>query len=107
MHFRTRNSIILFFGIALLFIVALSLTSCGSQLTVAHEYPAAFNVHRIDPDTDLVYCADCYGNVWCFRGAGGWLLGDIVAAIVDSRGTDDICDDRIVSVRYAGSIAVG
>lgn len=107
MHFRTKNAIILFFGIALLIIVALSVTSCDTQPTVAHEYPAVSIVNEIDNDTDLVFCTDYNGNVWCFSGVEDWFYGDVVAMLVNDNGTEEIFDDKIISVRYAGSIAVG
>lgn len=102
-HFRAKNAIILFFGIALLVIVALSVTSCDVQ----HAYPAVSIVNEIDNDTDLVFCTDYNGNIWCFAGVEDWFYGDVVAMLVNDNGTEEIFDDKVVSVRYAGSIAVG
>lgn len=102
-HFRVKNSIILFIGIALLVVVAISMTACSPQLSVDNLYPAVAVVEEVNHDSDFVYCLDYNGEAWCFDGAEDWFAGDIVAMLVYDNGTDD----RIVSVRYAGSVAVG
>ena len=164
-HFRTRNSIILFFGIALLIIVAIASTSCtkqddaptydfifigdnieggsvvydnqtgvmyfyaykgsltplynpdgslrvyseysSTQLSVANPYPHAAVVVEVDDVGDCVYASDYNGEVWMFYGAEDWMIGDIAAMIIDDCGTPEVAGDKIVSVRYCGSIAVG
>ena len=56
-HFRTRNSIILFFGIALLVIVAIASTSCmknNAQLSVDNLYPHAAVGVEVDDVGDYV-----------------------------------------------------
>lgn len=109
-HFRTRNSIILFFGIALLIIVAIASTSCmknDAQLSVDNLYPHAAVVVEVDDVGDRVYVSDYNGEVWMFYGSEDWLVGDIAAMVIDNMGTPEIAGDRIISVRYCGSIAVG
>ena len=109
-HFRTRNSIILFFGIALLIIVAIASTSClknDAQLSVDNLYPHAAVVVEVDDVGDCVYASDCNGEVWMFYGAEDWMIGDIAAMIIDDCGTPEVAGDKIVSVRYCGSVAVG
>lgn len=109
-HFRTRNSIILFFGIALLVIVAIASTSCvknNAQLAVDNLYPHATVVFEVDDVGDCVYASDYNGEVWMFYGAEDWMIGDIVAMIIDDCGTPEVAGDKIVSVRCCGSIAVG
>ena len=109
-HFRTRNSIILFFGIALLVIVAIASTSCvknDAQPAVDNLYPHAAVVFEVDDVGDCVYASDYNGEVWMFYGAEGWMIGDIAAMIIDDCGTPEVAGDKIVSVRCCGSIAVG
>ena len=109
-HFRTRNSIILLFGIALLVIVAIASTSCvknNAQLSVDNIYPHAAVVVEVDDVGDCVYASDYNGEVWMFYGAEDWMIGDIAAMIIDDCGTPEVAGDKIVSVRCCGSIAVG
>ena len=109
-HFRTRNSIILFFGIALLVIVAIASTSCiknDAQLSVDNLYPHAAVVVEVDDVGDCVYASDYNSEVWMFYGAEDWMIGDIAAMIIDDCGTPEVAGDKIASVRYCGSIAVG
>lgn len=109
-HFRTRNSIILFFGIALLIIVAIASTSCtknDAQLSVDNLYPHAAVVVEVDDVGDCVYASDYNDEIWMFYGAEDWMVGDIAAMIIDDCGTPEVAGNKIVSVRYCGSIAVG
>ena len=60
-HFRTRNSIILFFGIALLIIVAIASTSCvknDAQPAVDNLYPHTAVVVEVDDVGDCVYAKE-------------------------------------------------
>jgi len=109
-NFRTRNSIILFFGIALIVVVAIASTSCvknDPQPSVDNLYPHVAVVVDTDEVDDSVYLCDFNGELWKFYGVEDWMVGDIAAMIMDDRGTPEIAGDRIVSVRYCGSIAVG
>ena len=42
-----------------------------------------------------------------FYGAEDWMIDDIAAMIIDDCGTPEVAGDKIASVRYCGSIAVG
>ena len=109
-HFRTRNSIILFFGIALFIIVAIASTSCtknDAQLSVDNLYPHAAVVVEVDDVGDCVYVSDYNGEIWMLYGAEDWMIGDVVAMTMEDNGTDRIDDDEIIQARYCGSIAVG
>ena len=109
-HFRTRNSIILFFGIALLIIVAIASTSCmknDAQLSVDNLYPHSAVVVEVDDVGDCVYSSYYNCEVWMFYVAEDWMIGDIAAMIIDDCGTPEVAGNKIVSVRYCGSIAVG
>jgi hypothetical protein len=45
---------------------------------------------------------DFNGNEWMYEGVEDFDCGDIVAAIMEERGTPTIYDDEIVMIRYAG-----
>ena len=109
-HYRTKNVIIFFFGIAFLVIVAVAMTSCGkneAQPSVDNIYPAVSIVVEVDGDGDMVFTQDFNGGIWCFYGAEDWFVGDIVAMLVYDNETETVKDDIIVDQRFAGSITVG
>ena len=71
-HFRTRDSIILFFGIALIIIGAIASTSCmknDAQLSVDNLYPHAAVVVEVDDVGDCVYASEYNGEVSIFYGS--------------------------------------
>lgn len=68
----------------------------------ADLYPAAGIVTEVNRETDTVTFTDANGNDWSFYGAEDWIEGDTCAAIMDSRGTESILDDRIIHARYCG-----
>ena len=63
-------------------------------------YPDAMTVTSISEDTVTIETAT--GNQFQFYGAEDYEVGDTVAAIMYSNGTDDVTDDSILCVRYAG-----
>jgi len=66
-----------------------------------HLYPRTAVVWAIDRESDTVLCEDAMGFRWEFNGVEDWQPGDCVSLIMDSRGTDSILDDEIVSARYS------
>ena len=69
----------------------------------ANLYPAVGIVAEVDHASDTVTMRDPVGHLWAFFGAEDWQCGDIVAAIMDSNGTESIFDDAIVCAEYAGT----
>jgi len=65
-------------------------------------YPLAGVVTDLDYEHDLVVVTDAAGNDWGFSGIEDWDYADIAAMIMDDRGTEDIRDDVIVDISYAG-----
>jgi len=68
-------------------------------------YPLATIVEEIHEANDLVTVRDFNGNLWQFyleESGEDWEIGDICSIIFDSKGTEDIKDDEIISVRYSG-----
>lgn len=69
---------------------------------VENFYPLATVV--IDAENDIVTLEDGSGNLWAFEGVEDWERGDVCACIMGDNGTENISDDRIVSVRYCGNL---
>lgn len=67
-------------------------------------YPLATVVVEADAENDIVTLEDGSGNLWAFEGVEDWELGDVCACIMGDNGTENISDDRIVSVRYCGNL---
>lgn len=65
-------------------------------------YPETAIVREVSATTDLVVVETSTGNLFAFRGAEDWEKGDAVSLIMDSRATDMVEDDEIVSTKYAG-----
>lgn len=63
-------------------------------------YPDAMAVTEITDD--LVTIETATGNQFQFYGAEDYDEGDLVAVLMYSRGTENVTDDIIVRVRYAG-----
>lgn len=61
-------------------------------------------VFRMDYTENIVYVVDFFGEEWSFFGCEDWDVGDFVAAVMDTMGTELIYDDEIVSVTYNGYI---
>lgn len=61
-------------------------------------------VFRMDYIENIVYVVDFFGEEWSFFGCEDWDIGDFVAAVMDTMGTELIYDDEIVSVTYNGYI---
>ena len=57
------------------------------------------------PTGYVLVLEDYNGNEWEVEADDGdWFKGDLLSAIVDSKGTESIYDDEIVCARYAGTL---
>lgn len=70
------------------------------EKTMKNLYPTAMEVVSIE--NDLVTVQTSTGIAYQFYGAEDLAEGDLVALIMDSKGTDIVYDDEIVKVQYAG-----
>lgn len=66
-------------------------------------YPSVMIIAQVDEATNTVTCRDCTGNLWQFKGIEDWDEGDLIAIIMNSKGTSEIYDDEIVKIEYCGS----
>lgn len=67
-------------------------------------YPHTAVVSEVNYTENIVTVEDFNGNLWEFSETDDWSKGDIVSMIMDTKGTDSIYDDEIVSVKYSGYI---
>lgn len=67
---------------------------------IKNTYPLAMVVISIE--NDVVTVQTSTGMAYQFIGANDLAVGDLVALIMDSKGTAEIFDDEILQVRYAG-----
>ena len=68
-------------------------------------YPRTFMVVNLESETDTVVCIDAVGMEWAFEGIEDWEIGDLVSAIMNDNGTENITDDYFTEIRYAGYIS--
>ena len=94
-------------GVALFLIIVLAAYGVGlfihAVIYPAPDYYArSGEVIGIYRNHDTVVWTDCAGNMWEFKGVEDWEVGDRIACIMYTMGTEEIWDDAIVSVRYEG-----
>lgn len=70
----------------------------------AEIYPQTFVVDLVNHEQDFMVLVDFNGNEWIYDGVEDFNCGDIVATIMEERGTPTIYDDAIVIIQYAGYI---
>lgn len=76
-----------------------------APLTVSADiYPSCGVVTEIWEDEDIVVYTELNGNRFGFYGVEDWVLGDIVATVMDDNGTPKVNDDAILFARYCGHI---
>ena len=80
-------------------ILSLLLTNPNANL-----YPETAIVREIDPieDTVLVECSN--GNVFAFQGVEDWEEDDVCSMLMSDNGTENVEDDIILDVKYAGYV---
>lgn len=81
-------------------LAAIVICSVGSN--VEDLYARSMQVTGFDLTSNLVIVEDGSGCVWAFQGIEDWHLHDSCLCVMDSNGTEEIFDDRIVNVRYDG-----
>ena len=79
----------------------LSILIAESEIS-GNLYPLAGTVVAVDRPDDTVTVQDGAGNFWRFDGAEDWQTGDLCALLMNDNGTEDVRDDVILQVRYAG-----
>lgn len=78
--------------------ILMGIAACAS----AEQYPQTFVVDSINYNQNYMILIDFNGNEWIHEDVEDFDRGDIVAAIMEERGTPTIYDDEIIMIRYAG-----
>ncbi|MCD7862849.1 MAG: hypothetical protein LUG61_04910 [Lachnospiraceae bacterium] len=89
----------------LLIAAAGSAAFAGTHASASNHkiYPATAIVTEINEKTDTVYVATASGVPYEFEGIEDYVVGDLVAMIMDDNGTSKtIYDDEILVSRYVG-----
>ena len=83
------------------FIAKVRFTEENFKQNSAEDYYARSGIVTIvDRETDTVVWIDSVGYVWSFRGCEDWEPGDLIACVMNDRGTAEVIDDEVVSARY-------
>jgi hypothetical protein len=75
-------------------------TDIGTSLTNGWYYAKSARVVEIDRDADVVTFEDCMGNLWDWEGVEDWTVDDDAALLMNSKGTETIFDDEIISAKF-------
>lgn len=68
-------------------------------------YPECGVIIKIDKRRNTVTFQTQNGNMFAFYGTEDFLVGDLVAVIMDDNGTPKVSDDKIMDVKYSGYIS--
>ena len=90
------------FAIVWSVVVALAILMGIAACASAETYPQTFVVDSVNHEQNYMVLIDFNGNEWIWEDVEDFDRGDIVAAIMEERGTSTIYDDEIVMIRYAG-----
>lgn len=69
-------------------------------------YPDTYIITQINRSDDIVTMSDAEGNLFEFEGCEDWSKGDVVSAIMYNSQTEEIYDDVVIKVRYAGTLSM-
>ena len=76
----------------------------GIIIAVNSALDSVYALTAIVTDIDYIHhevtAEDCNGNLWKFSGSADWARGDCVSLVINDRGTAEIFDDIVESVRY-------
>lgn len=71
-----------------------------AETQIINYYALTAKVIELDRAEDVVVVEDSTGNAWAFYGVEDWQEGDCVSMVMDSRGTESITDDEIITAQY-------
>ena len=63
-------------------------------------YAKSGKIVELDYKYDMVIFVDCMGMEWGFYGIEDFHIGDYVAVIMSTMGTEKIYDDAVIKVNY-------
>lgn len=85
-----------------LILLAMVITALLCQSALADTYPTLFVVTEVDEVSDSMLMVDFNGQLWEWYGIEDTFPDDMIAAIMDDCGTDEVYDDEIAAIRYCG-----
>lgn len=69
----------------------------------AEYYAFTLMVYEVDYENDIFYATDYSGyNSWEFTEIEDWMIGDLIALLMDDNNTNFIFDDEVINYRYVG-----
>ena len=80
----------------------LTTTLALGSINNTSNYPTCGTIISVNYETDVAVFEDHNEFRWGFKGVEDYLVGDIVAVIMNDQGTETIFDDQIVKIRYCG-----
>ena len=83
-------------------IIVLAILLAITTTATAETYPQTFIV--TDTTDDILTLETFTGHTFQAYGVEDYMVGDMVAAIMDDNGTDNITDDIILQLRYSGYV---
>ena len=89
---------VIIWSIVIALAILMGVVACAS----AETYPQTFVVDLVNHEQNYMVLIDFNGNEWIWESVEDFDCGDIIAAIMEERGTPTIYDDEIVKIRYAG-----
>lgn len=97
------------YRLAIITFLCLFVVVLGSFKVLAQKenniYPECLQIVEINQAADIVQGKTCSGLIFSFYGVEDYMLGDLVAVIMDDNGTPEtVLDDVVKDVRYAGYI---
>ena len=97
---RTSTIVILLCGTLL----CLALILFTAPITNTYNlYAMSSQVVELDQTNNIVTIKDKQGFLWSFVSCDDWQLNDCCVCIMDNKGTHQIFDDEIISVKYEKS----
>lgn len=84
------------------FLILTTIAACAPAKSNEEVYGLTACIIGFDYDTDEVLTRDAAGFIWVFEGIEDWQIGEVVTFVMNTKGSEIITDDEIVSVRYSG-----
>ena len=74
--------------------------------TIAHAeiYPQVFMITDVIEESDTLTLMDFNGNAWEMKGIEDYMIGDMVAAIMNDNDTEIIYDDEIIMIQFVNYV---
>lgn len=93
------------FLLGIIFILVVMFIFSDKDTAETVDYSATMIVSEVSTSFDMVEISTATNIHYVFEGVEDWALGDFVAVTMNDNGTpNDVTDDIIVNVTYAGTM---